>query len=209
MNNKWLIIWDWDNTLANTRPAVKAGLEDVVRHYGLPALTDADILNVMTSHRGAFWQNNFGENVPHAIDYYVASYMTHTDLVKPFENTIEVLEYVKNLNIPQVILSNKNEVALAEEVQLQGLSDYFSIIQGTNSPLGKPSPEFVAPILKKFNPKKIILIGDGISDMLMAQNINAISIMVHQPDKSLPYVYDCETLSEVKKQLAVLLSESA
>ncbi len=205
MEKNTLIIWDWDNTLANTRPAVKAGLQDVVRHYNLPPLTDADILNVMTSHRGAFWQNHFGEKVPEAIDYYVSAYRTHTDLVCPFEQTIDILNFVKNLDIPQVILSNKHERALIEEVHAQGLSDYFAVIQGTNSSLGKPEPAFVAPILTKFNPERVILIGDGISDMLMAQNINAIAIMVHQPDKSLPFTYDCANLFEVKKQLTVLL----
>ncbi len=205
MQNKYLIIWDWDNTLADTRAAVKAGLQDMLKSYGLSELTDADIVNVMTSHRGAFWQSRFGENVPQAVDCYVAAYRTHSDLVTPFPDTVEVLEYIKNLNIPQVILSNKNEVALIEEINFQGLTHYFDIIQGTNSPLGKPEPSFVEPILTKFNPEKIILIGDGVSDMLMAQNINATAIMVHQPDKSLPFTYDCETLTEVKKQLTEIL----
>ncbi len=207
MTHKYLVIWDWDNTLADTRAAVKAGLQDVARHYNLPDITDADILNVMTCHRGAFWQNNFKERVPIAIDYYVKSYCTHTDMVRPFNQTIEVLEFVKSMGIPQVVLSNKNEVALIDEVEKQGLTHYFEMIQGTNSPLGKPEPEFVAPILDKFNPEQVILIGDGISDMLMAQNIGAIGIMVHQPDKSLPFTHDCATLGEVKQILSALLTK--
>ena len=205
MQNDYLIIWDWDNTLANTRPAVRAGLEDVAQFYGLPAITDSDVLNVMTSHRGVFWQRYFGANVPEAIAYYVKCYRKHTDLVKLFPETVNILTYVKELKQPQIVLSNKYEEALIEEVAHQGVISYFNAIRGTIGPLGKPDKSFVSDLLERFEPRNIILIGDGISDMLMAQNIGATSILVHQPDKTLPHNYDCETLSDVLKKLNILL----
>lgn len=207
MKNDYLIIWDWDNTLADTRMAVRAGLEDVVQFYGLPHITDADVLDVMTAHRGLFWQKNFGERVPEAVDYYVKRYRTHGNLVHLFPDTIEILEFVMRTRIPQIILSNKYEGALIEEVERQGVRDYFSRIQGTVGALGKPEKAFVLPLLKEFEPQKVILIGDGISDMLMAQNMGATAIMVHQPNKTLPHHYDCETLSDVKQHLERLLLE--
>ena len=54
-----LIIWDWDNTLMNTKPAVTAGLQDVVAYFGQAPVTEKEVVNVMTHHRGAFWQNRF------------------------------------------------------------------------------------------------------------------------------------------------------
>lgn len=202
---KKLVIWDWDNTLADTRSAVRAGLQDVVRHYELPDITDKDVLNVMTCHRGAFWQNNFGEKVSEAIAYYVKSYSQHGDLVCLFPETIDILQYIQNKNIPQIVLSNKNENALIEEVKCQGVRDFFAAVQGTNGPLGKPDIEFVKPLLNRFQPDEVFLIGDGISDMLMAQNMGATSIMVHQPNKEWPHHYDCDTLSEVARILEQLL----
>ncbi len=202
-----LIIWDWDNTLADTRKAVWAGLQDLVRFYNLPDITEADVLNVMTSHRGNFWQQRFGENIPQAVEFYVQAYRQHTDLVQPFPQALELLTAVQEKNIPQVILSNKNEPALLEEVEKQGLISYFSMIKGTVDFLGKPDVNFVKPILEKFSPKQVILIGDGISDMLMAQNIGAISILVHQPNRNLPHTYYAETLSDVQKYLESLLNE--
>lgn len=202
-----LIIWDWDNTLADTRRAVRAGLQDLVSFYRLPNITDEDVLNVMTSHRGDFWQKRFGDNIPQAVDFYVQAYRQHADLVQPFEQTTSLLNYIRQKNIPQVILSNKNETALLEEVERHGLSSYFSIIKGTVDFLGKPDVLFVKPILEQFLPDKVILIGDGISDMLMAQNMGAVSILVHQPNRNLPHTYYAETLSDVKKYLEYLLGE--
>ncbi len=207
MKNDYLIIWDWDNTLADTRMAVRAGLEDVAQFYRLPRITDEDVLNVMTSHRGLFWQKNFGERVPEAVDYYVKCYRTHGNLVRLFPDTIETLEFVKKTGVPQIVLSNKYEEALIEEVERQNIGFYFSRIQGTVGPLGKPEKAFILPLLKEFEPRKIILIGDGISDMMMAQNISATAILVHQLNKTLPHHYDCETLTDVRKRLEKLLLE--
>ncbi|MBE6455121.1 MAG: HAD family hydrolase [Alphaproteobacteria bacterium] len=201
-----LIIWDWDNTLMNTRPAVTEGLQDVCRFYQLPDITPADVLNVMTNHRGDFWQRNFGENVPQAVARYVEYYRSHMDMVKPFDQTESVLNFIRSLNLPQIILSNKNHESLVEEVKRHQLDEYFEVIQGTNGPLGKPDVAFVAPHLNLFKPERIILIGDGVSDMLMAQNLNAEAILVHQPDNTLPHHHYCENLSDVLSVLKTLLS---
>lgn len=197
-----LIIWDWDNTLMNTRPAVKAGLQDLVNHHQLEPITDADVFNVMTSHRGDFWKARFGDNIPDAVAYYVQCYQQHADLVQPFEHTLNILNCVRENNIRQVILSNKNHASLVQEVARHQLTNYFDAILGTSGPLGKPDKAFVEPILEKFNPSKIVLIGDGISDMLMAQNINATAILVHRPDATdLPCHFSCETLKDVEAVL--------
>lgn len=205
MNKQTLIIWDWDNTLANTKQAVFLGLQDVAAHYGLEPITSADVANVMGSHRGDFWQRNFKEKIPEAVAYYVSRYRQHSSAVKLFNDTEAVLNFVHTKELPQVVLSNKYEPALKEEVEAQGVTGYFDFIQGTNSPLGKPDKAFVQPLLEKINPERVILIGDGVSDMLMAQNMGATAIMVHQFDPQLPYHYYCDTLSEVQVCLEGLL----
>lgn len=198
-----LIIWDWDNTLMNTRPAVKAGLQDLLDYHQLPPVSDDDVLNVMTSHRGQFWQSRFGDNTPDAVTYYVQCYQKYVDLVQPFEHTINILKYVQKQQVPQIILSNKNHGALIQEVARHKLTDFFDDIRGTTGPLGKPDKEFVAPFLEKYNPSKIVLIGDGISDMYMAKNIDATAVLVHRLDTNdLPYHYSCETLQDVESVLS-------
>lgn len=192
-----LIIWDWDNTLMNTKPAVEAGLRDVIALYGQAPLTPEEVVNVMTEHRGAFWQKRFKDHVPEAIEHYVRFYLQHLDLPQVFEKTVAVLEAVKAHHIPQVVLSNKNHDALIEEVEKQGLSAYFDAICGTVGPLGKPDLLFVEPLLKRFNPQKVILIGDGLSDCLMAQNMGATFILVHRADSDMPCDYACPTLNDV------------
>lgn len=203
MQTDLIVIFDWDNTLCNTKSAVHKGLDDTMKHFGFPAVTEDDIINVMTRHRGAFWQSKFplepqeGKvSLPEAIEFYVSAYRSYTSETTLFPEALPFILWLKEQKIPMVILSNKNHEALVQEVKDKNVFDYFNIVQGTKGPLGKPELEFAKPILDQLNPKKIIFIGDGQSDMLMAKNLNATSILVHHLDQEVPFDYYCETLKE-------------
>lgn len=199
---KTLIIWDWDNTLADTKEAVRLGLNDTMKHYGFPEVTKSDVVNVMGSHRGHFWQVRFHDEIPQAIAYYVSCYRKHSPAVRLFEDSLDILNFIRQKNIPQVLVSNKEIHALKDEVKDKGVYDYFDEILGTTSPLGKPEKAYVQPILDKYQPQQIILIGDGQSDMLTAQNIGAVGILVRQFNADLPHDYFFETLKEVQAFLS-------
>lgn len=214
MQTDLIVIFDWDNTLCNTRNAVTQGLNETMHHYGFPSVTDDDVLNVMTRHRGAFWQSKFplekeGKiiTLPDAIEYYVEKYRSFSSDTALFEDALPFILFLKEKNIPQVILSNKNHEALVQEVKDKQVYDYFDMVQGTKGPLGKPELEFAEPIIEKLNPKKIIFIGDGQSDMLMAQNLKATSILVHHLDNEVPYDYYCASLKEAQEIVQQLTSK--
>ncbi|MBO7244704.1 MAG: HAD family hydrolase [Alphaproteobacteria bacterium] len=212
MQTDLIVIFDWDNTLCNTRNAVHKGLDDTMKHFGFPPVTNEDIINVMTRHRGAFWQSKFPleeqegkTSLPQAIEFYVSAYRLYTKETALFPEALPFILWLKEKNIPMVILSNKNHEALIEEVKDKQVFDYFEIVQGTKGPLGKPEKEFAEPILNKLNPKKIIFIGDGQSDMLMAKNLGALSILVHHKDEEVPFDYYCDTLKEAQTLVQNLL----
>ena len=211
MQVETLIIWDWDNTLNNTKNSVHKGLNDTMQHFGLPLVSEEDVINVMTNHRGAFWQSRFSldgdetqVSLPQAIEYYVDCYQKYSNETSLFYDCLDALQFVKNKNIPQVVLSNKNHESLVKEVTDKGVFDYFEIVKGTTGPIGKPDLEFIEPVLQQIKPKKVIFVGDGVSDMLMAQKINATAILVHHKDE-VPHDYYCHTLSEVKDLLSQLI----
>lgn len=201
---KTLIIWDWDNTLANTKPAVIKGLNDTMAHFGFDMVTDADVKNVMTRHRGEFWTQKFplekeGDKptLEEAIAYYVSCYQKYSSETVLFEHATDILNFFQSNNIPQVILSNKNHQALVKEVTDKGVFDYFYLVRGTQGPLGKPEKAFIQDVLDDLKPEQIIVIGDGESDMLLAKNLSATAFLVHNLDTSLPADYKCKTLFEV------------
>ena len=213
---KTLVIWDWDNTLCNTKEAVLKGLNEMVQHFNAPSVHENEVINVMTKHRGEFWQKRFPlekidarPSIPEAVEYYVSCYQKYSGETALFDDALGVLRFLKENNIPQVVLSNKNHDTLVKEVKDKGVYDYFQQVQGTSGPLGKPDKEFADDIIDAIKPDRIIFIGDGHSDMLMAQNIGAIPILVHHLDIELPYDYFCSTLFEAGIVLTWLLNIEA
>lgn len=212
---KTLVIWDWDNTLCNTKNAVLKGLNDTVQHFNSTPVKEEEVINVMTRHRGAFWTSRFPlekiderPSLPEAIEYYVSCYQKYSNETALFDDALAVISFLKQCQSPQVILSNKNHEALVKEVKDKGVFDYFDIVKGTKGPLGKPEKEFALDIIEAIKPDKIIFIGDGHSDMMMAKNIGAIPILVHHLDSELPYDYFCSTLFETGIVLSLLLKNN-
>ena len=204
---KTVVIWDWDNTLADTKQAVKAGIEDVAQHFYLPPVTEEDLKNVMTVHRGDFWQRSFGSRLMDGINYYIQNYPKYAHLVTLFDGTISVLDYIYSQNVPQIILSNKAHQNLIKEVCATKVNGYFEKIVGSDEIHGgKPELRFANYALQGIEHDRIVFIGDGLSDMQMASALGAISICIgnHVP-YDMPVDYRCDTISEVLPLLKTLL----
>lgn len=197
--NKYVIIWDWDNTLADTKRAVLEGIKDVARHFNLPDVTADDLKNVMTEHRGAFWQRSFGADLMRGINYYISVYPNYSHLVDLFEGTVTTLNDIKELQIPQIILSNKAHQNLVKEVNQTGVASYFRRVIGSDETHGgKPQLAFANYALQGIDFEKIILIGDGLSDMQMAKALGAISICVGDTvPKGTEYDFKAPTMQDV------------
>lgn len=197
---KTLIIWDWDNTLADTHQAVRAGLQDIVTHFNLSPLTDADVRNVMSAHRGDFWKRNFGQDIMPAIEYYLERYPCHNDRVVLFPMAKEILKWVHDHGVAQIILSNKWHETLQIECERSGVMPYLTRLVGSDEIHGaKPSVAFAQHALQGLTYDNIILIGDGGSDMEMAANLGATAVWLKHDDinEELPHTVLTHSLAEV------------
>lgn len=205
---KTVVIWDWDNTLADTKQAVKAGIEDVANHFHLPPITEHDLKNVMTVHRGEFWQRSFGPRLMDGINYYIQVYPKYADRVTLFDDTVSALQYIRSQGVPQLILSNKAHQNLIKEVYAAKVEAYFEKIVGSDEIHGgKPERRFADYALQGIDYDRIIFIGDGLSDMQMASVLGAISICVgnHVPC-DIKVDYRCETITDVVPILQTILT---
>lgn len=202
---KPLIIWDWNNTLADTMEASFLAMQDVAKQYGVPMVAKEDMMTVIGTHR-TYWQATFGDKEDEAVQYYLHRYGTYRDTIKVIEGAEDVLSFVRSKNVPQIILSNEDETLLFPETECTGLKRYFDYIQGSIDEHAKPERAFAEKALKHFDYDRLILIGDGISDMQMAKVLGATSICVfHNVPTNIKTHYRCYTLSEVKHILERLL----
>ncbi len=187
-----VIVWDWDNTLVDSRPIVVAALHDVAKKYHLPPVTDRDVTDVIGTHMGRYWHENFDDNNrEEALRYFLSCYLTHNDKLALFPLTQDVLAWVQSRGIPQYVISNKNQQIVDPECDRFGLRSFFVDVVGTDERhIVKPSQALAAAVFGADYPSPMIMIGDGESDMKFAQTLKAFGLFIRPGNDILPYPYD-------------------
>lgn len=177
------IIYDWDNTLVDTWPLIQSAINSTMRamnkeEWSLKKVRDS----VHKSMRESF-PKIFGNDWEEAGAIYKKSYHDiNIEQISLLKNSFELLNFVKSLNIPQFLVSNKIGITLRKEVkklQLEHL--FFSIVGAQDANSDKPSREPVdfALMGSGIDTKKhhIWFIGDTIADVECAHNSEIFPIV--------------------------------
>lgn len=197
---KPLIIWDWDNTLADTLKALYDAHIDLCDKYGKRHVTREEVLSAICGEGVPFWKELFG-TTDHAVrsDYYYKQSAVHlkkkAGLMK---NAIKILDWVKGQSIPQVIISNQMQWLLDIECERLGVASYFERIVGRIDALKKPHQDYLTRALDKIEFDTCVVLGDGLSDMKTAQNLGGFGLLVrtHNPTTDMPYDKHVRDLAE-------------
>lgn len=200
---KTAVLWDWDNTLINTKGVILKALGDVTEKFGLPPVTFDQVRSIMGTYRGAYWQA-FGDKMEEALAFYLNRYALYADAAHPFPGSAQVLDFVKGQGALQFVVSNKRQDLLNKEVERIGWQGLFDGVQGTGPAHdSKPHKSFADAVLSGYNPSRLIMIGDGESDMFFARNIGACAVLVHNITGTREWPHDvfCSDLKDVLRVL--------
>ena len=176
-----VILWDWDNTLADTFGAIFAAQNDARVQYGLTPWTKEESKAAMNTSGRNLIKDVFGEEKAAEVrSYFLTRYAKHADALELKDGAKEVLKTAKELGFINILASNKAGPILRNEVSAMGLLDSFDrIIGAEDTDNDKPSKAFTDAAISGFDTKKIISIGDGKADIQMAHNYqNGIGILV-------------------------------
>ena len=187
-----VVVWDWDNTLLDSRRAAELALGDLAVENGLPLPTESDIVNVIGSRRGEYWLKNYPDDVLKALHRYLDLYQGYAKTgVSLFPETEAVLSFIRQCGIPQLLASNKDQYIIDEEINRFRLKNYFEkIVGGQGVEVAKPSKAFADLVLGKEWPKRILMIGDGESDMNFAGTMGAYGLFVRPGNEGVSFPYD-------------------
>lgn len=172
------VLFDWDNTLANTWPIIIEALTRTFIAMDMEPWSAADIHagreNIHHSLRDSF-PKIFGERWQQARDEYYKHFLaTHLEVIEPLPGVPQVLDYLKERNIYTTIVSNKTGQYLREEVAHLGWQGYFAKVVGaTDAAKDKPYAEPVLMALagSGFAPgADVWLVGDSMTDVEAALN---------------------------------------
>lgn len=149
------VIFDWDNTLVETWPAIHAALTRTFERYGLKPWTFEETKQRVRKSMRESFPPLFGERWQEAGAFFKEAFTAiHLDFLKPAPGAAEMLADLKAHGLYLGVVSNKNGDILREEAVHLGWQGYFGRIVGAfDAPRDKPAAD----------PVHLALAGSGIA----------------------------------------------
>ncbi|AIL65142.1 phosphoglycolate phosphatase [Rickettsiales bacterium Ac37b] len=184
------ILFDWDNTLADTWVLLKQASEQMMAQMNI--LPTPEITNKLYTHKSMreVLPEIFGNRWQEAAQIYQTTYR------KLRENNLFLLPLAKEVLLflrqnPYIhigVVSNKIGTSLREEVSLLQLDTFFTKLIGSQDTThDKPSVMPVLAALEGSNieiGQEVWLIGDSVIDIECAHNANCTPILYGNTSKS-------------------------
>ena len=180
------VVFDWDNTLVESRSSLTAAINIVLAHYNLPAWDDIKHQRDCNLSFKDNFPNIFGAKSEEAYNHYRKIYLEIMPYkIKAYPYTEELLQYFKNKNIKTYVASNKERILLEKEKHLLFPHHNFQkIVCGHEAFADKPSPEQIFHTLKdnilshEITPEQVWVVGDSPMDSQAAIAANAKAIRI-------------------------------
>lgn len=175
------VLFDWDNTLADTWPTIYESLYKTFTFFNLVPWTFEETRRKVHRSMRDYFPEIFGNNWQKASDIYLEHFKKiHLDNLVPLDGAEEVLKALASKSIYIAVVSNKTGVNLRKEVTHLGWDKYFTkIIGAKDAEEDKPSikPVMLALEGSKIRPSKDVwFVGDSIIDVECANNTNCQAI---------------------------------
>jgi len=179
-----LVVWDFDGTLADTRPLIEDGMRFALKSLGKPnSLMDTWLacvgLPVEEGLRRTFGATSDSE-MEHILRVYRSyNWAGNTHLIRPFPGMSELVDELKSMGVNQAIATSKRFNALEPQLECFGWSDtFFPIVTPERVAHPKPHPESLEVCLSAHNlsPDEALMVGDTLFDLEMANAAKVPSI---------------------------------
>lgn len=182
------VLFDWDNTLAESRSSLVIAVNRVLKEYHLP---EWEISKQKRDTNLSFKDNFpriFGDKAHEAYERYREIYKgIAASRITAFPSAKEVIEFFKSRDITVMIVTNKERCLLEYELPLlYRKEDFAKIVCGHEAPRDKPHGDQALFALKGFinreeiSPETVWIIGDSPQDSNSALEINALPIRINQ-----------------------------
>lgn len=183
------VIWDWDATLADTYPVINKAYAHTFEKLGMKDKTISfDEIKRITStlQNKDVLECVFGSEKKEEARKIFYEYIgkNHANVLEPIKGAYMAMEYLAKIGAVSMLLSNKTNTDkdgrgkyLEEELNKLEMLKYFSAVSGAGEEAeDKPSLTAVKSLINKCSKKPtkndlILVIGDGESDMKVAENL--------------------------------------
>lgn len=186
LNNLKVVIFDWDNTLAETRTPLIFAVNKVLEEYKLPEWKEAKKLRDNNLSFRDNFPRIFGDDAEAAYTKYSQIYLENVaHLISTFDKTREVLDWLKKHKVIIAVMTNKDRRLIEHELPLLFKLELFDkIVCGHEAERDKPYPEHALHTLDglidrtEINRDTVWVVGDSPQDSTCALHINALPIRI-------------------------------
>ena len=181
MQQKFTVLFDLDGTLVDTAPDLMKAHNHVMRKFGYPTKSTAEIRNLVGQGAGAMlgrsiWgqaKKEFGkvddekvkkEMVKEFVDYYGKNIIHESTLINGVK---EFLKWCKDQNISMAVCTNKQEYLSNDLLKKIGIYNFFEYVAGSDTfDYCKPDPRHLTSVVEILGGdlNKTIMIGDSETD---------------------------------------------
>ena len=181
MTQNYTIIFDLDGTLVDTAPDLMNAHNHVMKKYGYPTKSTAEIRNLVGKGAGAMigrsiWgqakkefskidnEKTKAEMVKDFVNFYGKNILNESVLI---HGVIEFLKWCKVRNISMAVCTNKQEHLAIDLLKKIGIYDYFEYVAGSDTfDYCKPDPRHITSIIEILSGdiKKSLMFGDSETD---------------------------------------------
>jgi len=176
-----LIVFDLDGTLIASGGDLAQSVNYTLETLGMEMLKEDIIIGyvgdgvkkLIERSIGADNMDRYETALATFWDYYGEHLLDTTIL---YDGVVDVLDYFRDKR--KAVITNKMHEFTLTIVKRLGIAHYFdSIIGMDHSPYQKPDPRIMIPLLDEYgiSSDRSVVVGDGVSDILLAQNIKAVS----------------------------------
>ena len=176
-----LMIFDFDGTLADTRMDLCDAVNFTLEKMGLPPRKQEEIIAFVGDGIAELIKRALGEknlnSYPEAMKIFTGYYQEHLlDSTVLYPGVQEALSYFSRRR--KVVMTNKRHdyaVAIAKGLGIE--KHFLEIIGDGSTPYKKPDKRLVEDLLHSYgcSREKVIVIGDGMNDVILAKNSGVAS----------------------------------
>ncbi len=180
-----LIIFDWDGTLMDSTARIVSCCQKAAVEVNLPVPEAESVrqiigLNLTRSFEILFPTASESDKMA-LYESYRTLYVETDNTPSPvFDGAVEMLTALNNNNIRLAVATGKARQGLNRVMGIAKLEAFFEDSICADEATGKPHPEMIHILLKRFNmkPHQAIMVGDTEHDLEMAHNAKVLSIGV-------------------------------
>ncbi|NVM55689.1 MAG: HAD family hydrolase, partial [Candidatus Helarchaeota archaeon] len=200
LNNIKAIVFDWDGTLFNNVPAIRAATQNVLERFNaeypgdlainefmdlMTEMNENNLPVILLNHYKILNDIPFFKDLQYLQKLQVlfmiySKYKQYSEFSQLYTGTQELIKNLSQKYDLAILTSSKRE-EIVETLEKYGIMNYFkSILTMDDIRNPKPNPEGIRKTIQQLNylPENVLYVGDSATDILTARAANVPSIAI-------------------------------